>query len=74
MHFTDYVVLADTSTASQNKLKALLLVSLGWEGCEILDGLLRWTASMIIAIDLMNASAANHLPYLTLERPKSGFT
>ena len=38
-------VLADMSTASQNKLKALvstihmLLVSLGREGCEILDEL-----------------------------------
>ena len=54
------------STASQNKLKASLLVSLGREGCEILNGLPDpKTASMIVAIDLMNTFAANHLPYLS---------
>ena len=36
-HFADYM--ADMANASQDKLKALLLISLGHEGCEILEGL-----------------------------------
>ena len=39
VRFADYIVLADMANASQDKLKALLLVSLGREGCEILEGL-----------------------------------
>ena len=38
-HFADYIILADMANASQDKLKVLLLVSLGRERCEILEGL-----------------------------------